>query len=142
MNALRRNCILKLTSDLCNKTGANAGAHGPTIGYSLSTNLGEMSALYNVNADPTENNDLAAKMPDKLKELQALFYSEAQKYNVFPLDNSTVSRALTERPSPTAGKTVFTYSSRVSGIPADAAPNILQRSFNGNYRPKARRPSK
>jgi arylsulfatase len=85
--------------------------------------------LYNVKEDWTENNDLAAKMPDKVKELQTLFYSEAKKYNVFPLDNSTVSRALAERPSPTAGRTEFIYSGEVSGIPSDAAPNILQRSF-------------
>jgi arylsulfatase len=85
--------------------------------------------LYNVTEDWSENNDLSAKMPDKLKELQTLFYSEAKKYNVFPLDNSTVSRALGDRPSPTAGRTVFTYSGEVSGIPNDAAPSIIQRSY-------------
>lgn len=85
--------------------------------------------LYNVRQDWAENNDLAAKMPDKLKELETLFYAEAKKYNVFPLDNSTVSRALGDRPSPTAGRTVFTYSGVVSGIPPDAAPSILQRSY-------------
>ena len=40
--------------------------------------------LYNVGdlqtEDPTEFNDLAAKMPDKLKEMQDLFYAEAKKY--------------------------------------------------------------
>ncbi len=46
--------------------------------------------LYNVQEDPTQFNDLAAKMPDKLKELQDLFYAEARKYNVLPLDNSTL----------------------------------------------------
>lgn len=44
--------------------------------------------LYNLNADPTEVNDLAAKHPEKLKELQALFDSEGKKYNVFPLKDS------------------------------------------------------
>ena len=34
------------------------------------------------------------KMPDKLKEMQALFLTEAAKYNVFPLDNSAFSRLL------------------------------------------------
>lgn len=85
--------------------------------------------LYNVAQDWSENNDLAAKMPDKLKELQAVFYVEAKKYNVFPMDNSTVSRALGDRPSPTAGRTEFTYSGAVSGIPNDAAPSIIQRSY-------------
>ena len=66
--------------------------------------------LYNVKEDPTEFNDLAAKMPDKLKDLQDLFYSEAKKYDVLPLDNSTLARWNTPRPSLTAGQTEFTYS--------------------------------
>ncbi len=41
--------------------------------------------------------DLAAKMPDKLKELQQVFYVEAAKYDVLPLDNSTLSRFLLTR---------------------------------------------
>ena len=48
--------------------------------------------LYNVQDDATEDNDLAAKMPEKLKEMQDLFYSEAKKYDVLPLDNSTLAR--------------------------------------------------
>ena len=46
--------------------------------------------LYNVAEDPTESNDLAAKMPDKLKQMQDLFYAEAKKHDVLPLDNSTL----------------------------------------------------
>jgi hypothetical protein len=42
--------------------------------------------LYNIADDYSENNDLAAKYPDKLRELQELFLVEAQKYQVFPLD--------------------------------------------------------
>ena len=44
--------------------------------------------LYNIADDFSENNDLAAKNPEKLKELQALFMDEARKYQVLPLDNS------------------------------------------------------
>ena len=47
-----------------------------------------------------EYNDLAQKNPDKLKEMQALFLTEAAKYQVLPLDNSGFSRladAPTER---------------------------------------------
>jgi hypothetical protein len=42
----------------------------------------------------SENNDLAAKNPDKLKELQALFMDEARKYQVLPLDNSFLARRM------------------------------------------------
>ncbi|MCK1713526.1 MULTISPECIES: arylsulfatase [unclassified Bradyrhizobium] len=85
--------------------------------------------LYNVGEDPTQSNDLAAKIPDKLKQMQALFYSEAAKYNVLPLDNSTLARWNTPRPSLTAGRTVFTYSGELSGVPASAAPSILGKSY-------------
>lgn len=49
--------------------------------------------------------DLAEKMPDKLKEMQAIFYTQARKYDVLPLDNSTLALFLTRRPSATAGRT-------------------------------------
>jgi arylsulfatase len=85
--------------------------------------------LYNIAEDYSENNDLAAKMPDKLREMQQLFLVEAEKYNVFPLDNSILERMITPRPSATAGRTEFTYAGEVSGIPDGSAPNILARSF-------------
>jgi arylsulfatase len=85
--------------------------------------------LYNVQDDPTQSNDLAAQMPEKIKEMQALFYSEAEKHDVLPLDNSTLARFVTPRPSATAGRTVFTYSGRLTGVPASAAPSILNKSY-------------
>ena len=77
--------------------------------------------LYNVKEDPTEFNDLAAKMPEKLKQLQDVFYAEAKKYDVLPLDNSSLARWNTPRPSLTAGRTVFTYTGRTDRRPQRAA---------------------
>ena len=54
---------------------------------------------------------------------------EETKYSVFPLDNSVLSRILTPRPSATAGRNVFTYSSVMSGLPPSDAPSILNRSY-------------
>ena len=85
--------------------------------------------LYNVVDDPTEANDLASASPDKLKQMQDLFYSEAKKYNVLPLDNSTLTRWNTPRPNLTAGRTEFTYSGELSGVPASAAPDIMNKSY-------------
>jgi arylsulfatase A-like enzyme len=85
--------------------------------------------LYHIAQDYSENNDLAASMPDKLRELQQVFLVEAEKYNVFPLDNSVVVRAIAPRPSATAGRDVFTYSSTLSGLDPAAAPDILNRSY-------------
>jgi arylsulfatase len=85
--------------------------------------------LYNVKEDPTQFNDLAAQMPDKLKQMQDLFYAEAAKYNVLPLDNSTLARWNAPRPNLTAGRSVFTYSGELTGVPASAAPRILDKSY-------------
>ena len=85
--------------------------------------------LYNIAEDYSENYDLASKEPDKLKELQALFLTEAAKFNVLPLDNSGFARILTPRPSAVAGKTIFTYTGENSGIPVGNAPDILDKDF-------------
>ncbi len=85
--------------------------------------------LYHITDDYSEYNDLADKEPAKLKELQALFMSEAAKYQVLPLDNTGFSRLLTERPSAVAGKTVFTYTGVNMGIPMGSAPSILNRDY-------------
>jgi arylsulfatase len=85
--------------------------------------------LYNIAEDYSQNDDLAAKNPAKLKELQALFMKEAAKYEVLPLDNSILQRMLTARPSATAGRTEFTYVGEMPGIPTGDAPSILNRSF-------------
>jgi len=85
--------------------------------------------LYNVQEDPTQSNDLAAKMPDKVKQMQELFYAEAKKYNVLPLDNTTLVRWNTPRPSLSAGRTVFTYSGELTGTPSSAAPDIKNKSY-------------
>jgi arylsulfatase A-like enzyme len=85
--------------------------------------------LYNIAEDYSESNDLAAKMPGKLREMQELFLMEATKYNVFPLDNSIAQRLVAPRPSATAGRNMFTYSGEMSGLPGSAAPDILNRSY-------------
>jgi arylsulfatase len=74
--------------------------------------------LYNIAEDYSHYNNLAAQMPDKLRETQQRFLVEAEKYNVFPLDNSVLERLIEPRPSATAGRTVFTYSGELAGLPA------------------------
>ena len=85
--------------------------------------------LYNLNEDYSEYNDLSAKNPDKLRDLQELFLIEATKYNVFPLDNSILPRIVTPRPSATAGRTLFTYTGQLAGVPVSDAPSILNKSY-------------
>jgi arylsulfatase len=86
--------------------------------------------LYHVAEDFSQAVNLAAKHPDKLQELQLLFYAEAAKYNVLPLDHSTLARVdVAVRPSLTRGRSEFTYSDGTTRIPEGAAPDVKNKSF-------------
>jgi len=85
--------------------------------------------LYNIDEDFSEANDLAAKYPEKLRELQDLFWQEAAKYNVLPLDDRFAERADPSlRPSLIAGQTHFTYFSGAHRIPESSSANIKNKS--------------
>ena len=86
--------------------------------------------LYDLRSDWTQSDDLAAKNPAKLKELQALFWQEAKKYQVQPLDSSVVTRIITPRPSITAGRSQFTWVRPLTGTPNGDAPSILNSSYD------------
>jgi arylsulfatase A-like enzyme len=85
--------------------------------------------LYNIAEDFSQNNDLAAAMPDKLRLMQEIFLMEATKYNVFPLDNDLLKRAVSPKPSPIAGRNTFTYSGEMSGFASSDAPSLLNKSY-------------
>jgi arylsulfatase A-like enzyme len=85
--------------------------------------------LYDLTRDWTQHDDVAKSNLAKLKELQDLFWVEAARYQVLPLDNSTMARIVTPRPSLTAGRSVFTYARPVTGIPHGDAPSIINRSY-------------
>jgi arylsulfatase A-like enzyme len=63
--------------------------------------------LYDTNSDWTQARNLAADQPEKLRDLQRLFLIEAAKYNVLPLDDRGIERAVPEiagRPTLIAGE--------------------------------------
>ena len=86
--------------------------------------------LYNVAKDWTQDNDLAKTNPEKLKELQDLFWVEAAKFQVLPLDNALATRFGSPKPSLTAGRSTFSYTTQITGVPRGDAPNVLNRSFS------------
>ncbi|MGO9004386.1 MAG: arylsulfatase [Beijerinckiaceae bacterium] len=86
--------------------------------------------LYDLTKDWTQFDNVADKYPAKLKEMENLFWVEAKKYQVLPLDASVATRLVTPRPSLTAGRSVFTYSGEMTGIPNGDAPSILNASYN------------
>jgi arylsulfatase A-like enzyme len=86
--------------------------------------------LYDITKDWTQYDDVAAKHPDKLKELEKLFWVEANKYQVLPLDASVATRVVAPRPSLAAGHNQFTWSGEITGTPNGDAPSILDSSFH------------
>jgi arylsulfatase len=85
--------------------------------------------LYDLTKDWTQFNDVAAANPAKLKQMEDLFWVEAAKYNVLPLDASVATRVVVPKPSLAAGRTTFTYSGVLTGIPPGDAPNLLNTSY-------------
>lgn len=80
--------------------------------------------LYHIDQDFSQADDLAAKNPRKLKELQDAFLVEAKKYHVLPLDDRLAERFdTTLRPNPLAGLKKFTYGPGVTGISEAAVLN-------------------
>lgn len=85
--------------------------------------------LYDLSKDWTQFQDVAAKHPDKVKQMQALFMQEAKKHQVLPLDTSVVTRMIAPRPSITAGRNVFTWTRPLIGTPNGDAPSLLNTSY-------------
>jgi hypothetical protein len=85
--------------------------------------------LYNLAEDFSEANDLSAKYPQKLAELQNDFWVEAKKYDVLPLDDRFAERGDPRlRPSLIAGRTEFTYYPGATRIPEPSAADTKNKS--------------
>lgn len=111
------------------KTGAENGHHvGDTIHADDLVELDKTWELYDLRSDPAECHDLAKEQPDKLKEMVDLWYSEAAKYNVLPLQGTIGQRLTFPRPMPGRATDRHVYYAGAP-IPALAAPNIYNRPF-------------
>jgi arylsulfatase A-like enzyme len=88
--------------------------------------------LYHIDQDFSQADDLATKNPEKLKELEDLWWAEAARENILPLDWRALERLsdqLTGRPSLTAGRTTFVYDTPLVALPEGSAPDLKNKSF-------------
>ena len=83
--------------------------------------------LYHVETDIAENRDLAAEHRDRLIEMVSLWYAEAGKYGVLPIDGSALARMAMERPQIAEARTSYTLRPGTQTIPFAAAPRVLNR---------------
>jgi len=86
--------------------------------------------LYHVAEDPAESTNVAAHHPDRLRELIALWWDEAAKYKVLPIDGSLQARLATERPQTSKPRTSYVYYPGGSVVPAFAAPPVFNRPYS------------
>lgn len=87
--------------------------------------------LYDVRSDFSLAKDLAAQNPEKLREMQAAFMKEAEKYNVLPIDDRSVERlnaVLVGRPDLMAGRTSLTLAEGMTGMMENVFINVKNRS--------------
>ncbi len=87
--------------------------------------------LYDTRADFSLVNDLSAKNPQKLAELQALFMKEAEKNQALPIDDRVFERVNAElvgRPDLMAGRTSITLGQGMTGMTENVFLNIKNKS--------------
>jgi arylsulfatase A-like enzyme len=85
--------------------------------------------LYDLRRDPTETTDLAAEHRDRLVELISLWYAEAGRYDVLPIDGRAMQRFAEERPQITPDRDVHVYWPGTQPVPANSAARLVNRSF-------------
>jgi arylsulfatase len=83
--------------------------------------------LYHIAEDPTESTNLAAQQRAKLIGLITLWYVEAGKYKVLPIDGSMNARLVVERPQISKPRQRFVYYPNGAVVPPFAAPPVLNR---------------
>ncbi|NLT23897.1 MAG: arylsulfatase [Syntrophorhabdus sp.] len=89
--------------------------------------------LYNTRTDFSLAYDLAAKHPDKLKEMQDLFMTEAVKYRVLPIDDRIQERmnaAVAGRPDLMGDRTSLTVYEGMRGMSENVFINVKNRSHS------------
>jgi arylsulfatase len=87
--------------------------------------------LYDTRADFSLASDLAARHPDKLAKMQALFMQEAAKRHVLPLDDRVFERALASavgRPDVMGGRTSLTLAEGMAGMFENVYINVKNKS--------------
>lgn len=83
--------------------------------------------LYDVRSDPSEVHDLAEEQPEKLAELIDLWWAEAEKHHVLPVDNRPFSEFVLERPHPVPPRPRYVYRPFRAQVPEAMAVNVKNR---------------
>ncbi|MEM9747685.1 MAG: arylsulfatase, partial [Actinomycetota bacterium] len=82
--------------------------------------------LYDLDADPSECTDLAAQLPERLAQLEALWWDEAERHGVLPLDDRTIElfNAHPSDHSPHRPDRRYVYRPPMRPVPSGASPGM------------------
>ncbi|WP_241472211.1 arylsulfatase [Mycolicibacterium neoaurum] len=87
--------------------------------------------LFHIDSDRSQCRDLAAENPEKLAELQQLWFAEAAKYNGLPLGDLNIFETFGRwRPLLVSGRTTFVYYPDNAEVGLGAAPELRGQSFS------------
>jgi arylsulfatase len=84
--------------------------------------------LYNVAVDRAETKDLAPEDPERLQKLVDLWWAEAERNDVLPLDNRPLAAIMNPRPSARSARDRYVYYPNGSPVPEAVAANVRNRS--------------
>ena len=88
--------------------------------------------LYNIDEDPAQSINIADQNPDKVKELAAIFWSEAEKYGALPIGGS-MGRMLQPESNPQAvAKKHWELTTNIYRIPESAGPFTKSNNYEVN----------
>jgi len=84
--------------------------------------------LFDLRTDPAEKTDVAAEHPEKLKELVDLWWREAEKYDVLPIQGTMGQRLQFPKPTVAAPRTKYVY------FPGAPVPLLVQpQAYNRSH---------
>jgi arylsulfatase len=83
--------------------------------------------LYQVDEDFAENHNVAADNRERLIALIAIWYAEAGKYDVLPVDGSGIARVLVEKPLLAPPRDSYVFFPDTQSVPFFAGPRVLNR---------------
>lgn len=85
--------------------------------------------LYQLENDFSETDELASRYPDKLEAMKSLWWAEAEKFGVLPLDDREWERSA-DRPWVTAVISRYVFLPNMARVDRLLAPNVTDRSFS------------
>jgi arylsulfatase len=85
--------------------------------------------LFHLDEDFSETNDLGAKQPEKLATLIKLWWEEAEKYKVLPLDDRFRERFVVNANRFHGARKRYVFHAGMEHLPTDVAPDVRGRSY-------------